>query len=124
MGAYSDFMRRYGGTTGNIAANVQSLFNQIYDKSHGSKRYQLSNTPWGILRKLEDKSQRAQDEYDKTGIDPVYSDHYDSALYGTATGAVGVGIRVPGMARSLADLYIPEVRENVGVTKRHRVRNM
>lgn len=65
MGSYVNFLRKLG-VTGSAAANAQALFNQLYDRAHGSDRYWMSNTPWGLMRKLEDKAKRAQDEYDNT----------------------------------------------------------
>lgn len=113
MGDYVNFLRKFG-VTGSAAANAQALFNQLYDRSHGSDRYWMSNTPWGLMRKLEDKAKRAQDEYDNTKKDPAYSDHYDSAASGVVSGlAGGIGSRLPGMARSLAAMYTAEVSEDV-----------
>lgn len=121
MSDYSDFMRHFG-MSGQRAAELYDLFNQYYDKQHGSKRWWLSNTPPGLIRRLEDKAKKYDDAYQNSGRDPVYSDYYDTSLARTAASAAGSVVGLPRMARSISALYLPEVVENVGPSKRFRHR--
>lgn len=54
MSDYSDFMRHFG-MSGQRAAELYDLFNQYYDKQHGSKRWWLSNTPLDLSGDLKIK---------------------------------------------------------------------
>lgn len=118
MGSYSDFMRHFG-MTGRTAAYAQDIFNALYDRSHGSNRYALRNTPWGLIRYFEDKAQEAQDRWENTGIDERYASRVDGSLYGFGASVVGAGTKLPRMARSLTDLYQADVIESVGGGSQH-----
>lgn len=114
MGDYSRFLRSLSPSLYGASANAQDFFNQLFDNSHGRIRYYLRNTPWGFVRSLEDKAQKEQDRYDNTGVDPAYADRIDSSLLGAGVGVAGGLARGVGrMARSLADLYVPDVSEDV-----------
>lgn len=116
MGDYSDFLRKYASWVPGVEAAAKSMdwFNQTFDDSHGKKRYYLSNTPWGLIRRLEDKGQREQDRWDNTQQDNTYSDTIDNSLAGYGTGlASGMAHGAMRMARSLAGVYGSEVVEDV-----------
>lgn len=117
MSDYGDFLRKWAPQSmgGWSAAAMQDLFEQFYDNSHGSQRYYLRNTPWGFVRYLEDKAKAAQDRFDNTGVDEAYAGRIDSSLYGAGMGiAAGLSRGALRMARSLADVYVAEVTEDVG----------
>lgn len=112
MSDYSDFLRNFG-MTGRTAGNFYDWWSQLYDNSHGSQRYWLAKMPPALVRNWEDSARRAQEEYDNTHTDPQYIDHYGSVANGPFAGTVGTAIGVTRMARSLADVFAPEIVEDV-----------
>lgn len=121
MSDYSDFLRHFG-EQGRMAANAYDWWSQFYDRSHGSQRYWLSKTPPALIRKWEDEARSAQEEYDNTHTDPQYINHYGSPTNGPLAGIAGAALGVTRMARSLADVFAPEIVENVRPRLGHFVR--
>lgn len=110
MSDYANFLRRL--PFGNRAANFYDLYDSLYENSHGKKRYWLAQIPgFSHVKMAEDQAKRAQDEFDNTGRDPQYIDHYGRAGNGLVNATVGASFGVVRMARSLADVFAPEVEE-------------
>lgn len=113
MGSYADFLGRYKGRLGGLGGGgsnpLVSLYNAIngfYNASHGGKRYALANLPvYGQIRNYIDQSHKAQDVYDRTGLDSPYIDRYQHT--GTPLlSDLSNGLMKPmRMAKSLAKMY-------------------
>lgn len=70
--------------------------------------------PFSTVRKLRDSAQSAEDRYNNTGTDEQYISRVGGTDATALLGDVGMGAGVVGMARSLSDVYRPEVVEDVG----------
>lgn len=84
---------------------------------HGAARYDMENYPiYGKFNKWLNERRRAEDEYNNTGRDDYYSDHYQSGALDSALGSLSAplpGVKIPTMARSLAKMYGADVQLNV-----------
>lgn len=111
MGSYFDFV------TGSYMtpSGYYTMYRNVYNRSHGGTRYALSQVPiFGQMKQFEDNAQKYEDAYQNNGIDALYSSSYGgSALQ---TGAVGIG-KTMKMARTLADVFTPDVSENVQIKR-------
>lgn len=116
MTSYWDYLKRdlRNPISSGPAGFIHALYDKMYDESHGSSRYWLSQIPvLNTNRRMRDSAQEAQDRYDNTGIDERYSTrvggYSGSAIFGDVAGGTGL----VGMARSLHDVYKPDVEEDV-----------
>lgn len=124
---YSNFLRKYAGWMPGVdqAADLYDAYVDKYENSHGKDRYYWGNVPFfSWAKRLEDNSKKAQDQWDNTHTDAAYADRIDNSLSSAVYSGIGLGTGIPRMASSLSTMYSPEVIENVGVTRRHRVSNM
>ena len=115
MTSYWDYLKRDISTpiSSGPAAFIHALYDKAYDESHGARRYWLSQLrPLSTNRKLRDSAKSAQDRYDNTGTDEQYITGVRGTDATSIAGDVGLGAGVVGMARSLTDMYRPEVIHN------------
>lgn len=113
MGSYADWLGRYNGRLGGLGGGgsnpLVSLYNGLnglYNNSHGAKKYALANLPFfGRIRNYIDSAHKAQDQYDRTGIDSPYIDRYQST--GTPfVSELSDGLMKPlRMAKTLEKMY-------------------
>lgn len=84
---------------------------------HGGRRYYAENWPlFGRLHKLVKGAERAQDYYDRTGVDDHYADRYAQDAIGSMVSDLSApipGLKLPTMAKSLAKMYGAEVELNI-----------
>lgn len=93
---------------------MYDIYKGAYDDSHGGLRYTLSQIPFfSHLKKFEDTYKQWEDQYQNTGVDPAYSTVYNRTDLNAAINSGGVGGMASKMARSLSDVYSPEVVEDV-----------
>lgn len=101
-------------TSNNPIEWAYDFYKKAYDDSHGGLRYGLSQIPFfGQLKRFEDSWQQWEDTYNNTGKDPVYSTRYGGNDLNSAVNVGGSSNPISRMARSLSDVYSPDVIENL-----------
>lgn len=113
MTDYWDFLKSRA-TSHNPVEWMYDLYKDAYDDSHGGFRYTLSQIPFfSHLKKFEDTFKQWEDQYQNTGTDPAYSTVYNRTDLNAAINSGGIGGMVSKMARSLSDVYNPDVIEDL-----------
>lgn len=107
LGSYSRYVPFIGGTE-----YLYSRYKKAYQNSHGGNRYLLKSIPgFGQRLALEDAYRQQEDRYNNTGIDAEYVQRINNNEMSGLTNTVGSAVK---MARSLSEVYTPEVVEDVG----------
>lgn len=82
----------------------------MFGQTHGREKAQAGMLPgYGYLRWMFNEGQKAEDYYQNTGQDPRYSS--DVSSLGTPSLSQMTGGVVPRMARTMDQLYRPEIIE-------------
>lgn len=112
-GKYSDWEKYYTPNHGFVhGLNYMSKLasRDMFGHTHGREKAQAGQIPlYGFLRWMYNEGQKAEDYYQNTGQDPRYSS--DVSSLGTPTLSQMTGGAIPRMARTMDQLYRPEIIE-------------
>lgn len=114
MSSYFDYLGSYGRYVPFIGGSefLYRQYKKAYNNSHGGNRYLLSQIPgFGQRLSLEDAYRMKEDQYRNTGIDAEYVQRINNVDGGGLSSTASTAVK---MARSLSEVYTPEVIENVG----------
>lgn len=89
------------------------LMRDLYGQTHGGEKALAGMIPgYGYLRRSNSEYQKAEDYYKNTGTDPQYPADVSSLTTPTWAQVTG-GMPKPRMARSMTQLYTPEIIEDL-----------
>lgn len=92
---------------------VTLMMRDLYGQTHGGEKALAGMIPgYGYLRRSNSEYQKAEDYYARTGQDPVYPADVSSLTTPTWAQVTG-GMPKPRMARSMTQLYTPEIIEDL-----------
>lgn len=112
----SDWQQYYLGPSapGNgVNRMLTAMFRDLYGKTHGGEKALAGMIPgYGYFRRGASEYKKAEDYYGRTGQDPVYPSDVSNLTTPSLSQMTG-GLLTPRMARTMDQLYTPEIIENL-----------
>lgn len=114
MSDWETYYNSNSGFGGGLSRMLELMFRDIYGQTHGRDKAIAGMIPgYGYLRRVYNEGQKAEDYYQSTGRDPRYSSDVSSLSTPTLSQMTGGVAAVPRMARTMDQLYHPEIIEDV-----------